>query len=316
MARTQDEIRRTMHVALEEPLPGLVANWRFSEGYEDNIGGFDSTPTGVLLIFSTTPAQPAYADVIDVNFNTLPQARFGAATVYLPTRDKALLIGGQRTSTAVVADVHAVNGTTGARTTLGSLPAVRAYPAAAYVPTTDQVYVFGGSSTYQFNTTAQNTIYKVNPDSGATTTLPTVLPVTDAALAAVYHPAHDKVYLFGGINAGGVLTDVFVFDPATETILPAGFALPQGMMKTAAVLFRGRQTGSFCSVAMTAAASTTSTKCISMPMAFNGSITLLPAALPVTTHALGVFEDPHTQLDLPDGRLCPKLGVGLRSCDS
>jgi len=51
VVRTQDEIRRTMHVALEEPLPGLVANWHLSDDYQDNIGSHDGA--------RATPAWPA-----------------------------------------------------------------------------------------------------------------------------------------------------------------------------------------------------------------------------------------------------------------
>src|SRR5438132_5863055 len=41
IARSQDDIRRTMHTALDERLPGLVAVWHLSDDYKDSIGGFN-----------------------------------------------------------------------------------------------------------------------------------------------------------------------------------------------------------------------------------------------------------------------------------
>jgi len=98
VARSQDDIRRTMHVAIDAPWPGLVANWRFDGDYEDNIGGYHGSSVGANLVFETPPAQPAYADVVDQSFNALPSRRIAAATAYIPGLDRVLVTYSPRVS--------------------------------------------------------------------------------------------------------------------------------------------------------------------------------------------------------------------------
>ena len=77
-------------LCLDGPLPGLVANWRFSTfgDDDDNIGGFNGTAFGnATTVSGLTPAQPAYTPV-DTNFNSVSLSISQAAAVYLPEDDQ------------------------------------------------------------------------------------------------------------------------------------------------------------------------------------------------------------------------------------
>ncbi len=233
LARSQDDIRRTMHVALDEPRPGLVSVWHLSDDFNDSIGGHHGTPRGnASLAGPQAPPRPAVV-YPDANFNTLPATRYAAATTYVPLSNRALLLGGVRAG-VVSNSIDAVDVSSGASTSLGTLPANRAYAAAAYASGNDTVYLFGGSTT-SAGTDAVRTIYAVNPTSGATRTLATLLPTAARSAVAVYHPRLDKIYVFGGRNPGIVLTDMSLFSPASETIsATVGISLPSARYEMAA----------------------------------------------------------------------------------
>lgn len=132
IARSQNDIRHTMHEAIQAPLPGLVADWHLSDDYKESIGGFNGTPNGpISLNGPQSPAQPVFV-TIDKDFNTLPYGRYGAATVYLPNTNQALMIGGILNG-AITNHIDAVDVSSGKTKSLGTLPSNRDFLSAAYV---------------------------------------------------------------------------------------------------------------------------------------------------------------------------------------
>ena len=230
--RGESGLRNTMHTALEEKLPGLLAVWHLTDNnYADAIGGYVASPTGAFT--GITPGNPpirAATTPADGTFNRLPNKTMAAASAFVPTLNAALLIGGDRDN-AISGAITKIDGGSGDSASLGSLPAgaVRNYATAAYAASNDTVYVFGGSS--QLDVKNQTTsIYAINPNDGTSRALAAVLPQAMSGMTAVYHPAQNKIVLVGGFTWNGAAfvysNSIFVFDVASETITTAGFTLP------------------------------------------------------------------------------------------
>lgn len=209
------DMRRDMHVALDDDgsgtaRPDLIAVWHLSGDYRDSIGNMHGTPVGSpQFVGYVSPAQRPTTPV-DENFNTLPESMYGAGTAYIPRLNRALLIGGYRGG-AAVNRITAVDVGNGRGATLGTLPAAVAVPAAAYAESNDTVYVFGGST--DFADTTVNTIYAVNPDSGAARVVSAVLPQSLYIASAVYLPRLNKIVIAGGYRQPQTpLNSVYVFD--------------------------------------------------------------------------------------------------------
>ena len=296
VARSQDEIRRTMHIALEEPLPGVVANWHLTDDYRDNIGGHDGTPHNTSLDGPQAPPQPALVP-IDENFNTLPTARSGTAAVYVPDRNQVLLIGGYYASS-----VYGMDAGTGETTALTSLPTMLGHASAAYVSDNDTAYVFGGRMT---SVSYSNAIRAIDPDTGYFRTLTATLGVNRSESAAVYHATLNKVYVIGGgtyNNWGGsydALRSNKVFDPISETLTtsPSELWLPQGRYGLAAAyssatdkiyVFGGKDSAD--------AATDTIYEMTVAPGGETGAVVTMTVSLPRPSYGLSAVEDPRSHL--------------------
>ncbi len=235
VARTQNEIRRTIHVALEEPRPGLAAAWNLTSNVRDSLGTFDATAQNGAAITSAASPAPVLrpqASPIDANFNELPAARALAALAAIPEQNRALIIGGAIDFT-FFDTIYAVELDSGASSLLGTLPTNLSEATATYAPERDTVYVFGGSTT---STTRSDAIYAVDPLDGSSTTLSETLPTPRSFVAAAHHPTLQRTYLFGGTDSTGALNDTLVFDPATGTLSEApALSLPDVRSAAAAV---------------------------------------------------------------------------------
>ena len=293
IARSQDDIRHTLNEALQAPLPGLVADWHLSDDYTDGIGGHNGVPIGpISLSGPASPAQPIYV-TIDKDFNTLPYGRYGAATVYLPDTNQALLIGGILNG-AITNRIDVVDAATGVAKPLGNLPSNRAFESAAYDPIKNTVYVFGGSDTTNATTFA-NTIYAIDFPTATVRTLAATLPTPAYGLGAVYNSKQDRIYLIGGYS-GSVLSTINVFDPGTETIGASSVTLPQPDYQMAAIYsplsdriytFGGLTTGGTAVDTIDALNFTSATA---------GSVTPLSAHLPQADFTQSAVQDSHTGL--------------------
>lgn len=289
-ARGEIATRRDMHTTLDQKPGGLVAAWHLAGDYVDSISGATATPVGTAqFVGYVSPVTPPTTPV-DEFFNTLPQSVYGAASAYVPRLNRALLLGGYRSGVPSNA-VTAIDAASGSATALGSLPAALGLPSAAYAATNDTIYLFGGSS--DTADTSVNTIYAVNPETGAVRSVAATLPQSLYIASAVYHARLKKIVLFGGYRLPeGALSNVYVFDVASETISTAAFSLPQaaygqpGVYSTATgkiYLFGGTDgvntLASVLEVTLNAAGS-------------DGTVTTLASQLPIADARTFAVEDP------------------------
>lgn len=293
IARSQDDIRHTLNEAIQAPLPGLVADWHLSDDYTDSIGGHNGVPIGpISLSGPASPAQPSYV-TIDKDFNTLPYGRYGAATVYLPNTNQALLIGGILNG-AITNRLDVVDAATGMAKPLGTLPSNRAFESAAYDPLKNTVYVFGGSDTFNGSTFA-NTIYAIDFPTGTVRTLAATLPTPAYGIGAVYNSKQDRIYLIGGYS-GSILSTINVFNPNTETIGPSSVALPQANYQMAAI-YSPLSDRIYTFGGLTSGGTAVDTiYSLNFTSATAGSATLLPAHLPQADFTQSAVQDAHTGL--------------------
>ena len=296
-ARGGESVRRDMHHALNEKRNGLIANWHLTGDFKDSINGINGTPIGSpAFVGFPSPAQPDVSQT-DRFFNTLPQATYAAGTAFVPRLHRAILAGGYRAGVPSTT-ITAVDAGSGAAANIGNLPLPRAYPAAAYAPSNDTVYVFGGSDQLA-TANSFDSIYAVNPETGASRTVAATLPAARNGAAAVYLDHLDKIVILGGFYyEAGVekfASDVYVFDIATESISTAPFTLLQPGYALAAayspltqkVYFFGGSNG---------AVLVNDAYELTLNADNSGVITPLTVKLPVADAGGGAVEDPVTHL--------------------
>ncbi len=226
--RGPESIRRDMHAAINEKRPGLIANWHLTGDFKDAVNGSDGTPVGSpAFVGYPSPAQPLVAQT-DRFFSTLPQNTYAAAAAFVPRLNRAIVAGGYRNSIPSTA-ITSIDAGSGASTNLGNLPAPRGYATAAYASANDTVYVFGGSDQL-VTTNAFDSIYAINPETGAVRTVAATLPAGRNNATAIYLEHLNKIVVIGGwyyAPAEQYADSVYVFDVANETIATASFTLPQ-----------------------------------------------------------------------------------------
>ena len=223
--------RRNLHVALDEKVPGLQAVWHLTGDANDSIGSAHGTVVGATCFCGyVSPAQPPTSQ-IDEFFNALPQASYGLGGAYVPRLNRAILAGGYRAG-APSNKISSLNTGDGKLTDIGTLPAALGLPAAAYAEANDTVYLFGGSPNTIDGTV--DSIYAIDPQTGAARTVAATLPQSLYIAAAAYSPRANKILIAGGYRLPeGALDAVYVFDVASESISPASFSLPRPMYGSA-----------------------------------------------------------------------------------
>ncbi|MGE3775685.1 MAG: LamG-like jellyroll fold domain-containing protein, partial [Pirellulaceae bacterium] len=228
--RSQDEIRQSMHVVIEGPLPGLLANWRLDGWGDDEFGFFDANPVGTPR-WDGPPSPPQFARAaVDEHFHQLSQTRTGAAVVAIGRDGQALMVGGVR-GTAVTSRIEMVDTATGEVAWLNSLPQAVNHAAATYAPYQDAVFVFGGTDLAEG--AFHDSIFEINAVTGVGTRLSAALPAPVSHAAAVYHPGVDKIFVLGG-QGPGLQDTVRIFDPASRAFIPSTRRLPLAMADMAA----------------------------------------------------------------------------------
>ena len=292
-------MRRDMHVALDSDAsgtarPGLIAVWHLTTDFRDSAGNMHGTPVGnPAFVGWVSPALPPTTPV-DENFNTLPAPMYGTGSAYVPRLNRALLIGGYRSGSAsnLITSIDVGNGQASA---LGTLPAALGMPAAAYAESNDTVYVFGGST--DLLDTTVNTIYAINPATGALRVVAATLPRSLYLAEARYLPALNKIVIMGGYRQPErSLNSVYVFDVASEAIATASFTLPAPVY--GAGVAASSATGH---VYLFGGTNYTVTYNTVWDLALNadgvsGNVTTLPVTLPVADARMFAFEDPVSKM--------------------
>jgi hypothetical protein len=228
-ARGGESARRDMHHAINEKRNGLIANWHLTGDFKDAINGIDGTPVGSpAFVGFPSPAQPDVSQT-DRFFNTLPQATYAAGTAFVPRLNRAVVAGGYRAGVPSTA-ITSIDAGSGVSSNLGNLPAPRGYATAAYAASNDTVYVFGGSNQLA-TTTAFDSIYAINPETGAVRTVAATLPAGRNNATAIYLDHLNQIVVIGGWYYDAAVEkyadSIYVFDVANETISTASFTLPQ-----------------------------------------------------------------------------------------
>ncbi len=293
-ARGEFNIRRDMHSTLDQAPAGLLAQWHLTNGsLRDRISDVAAVAQGAISFTGyVSPALPATTPV-DEHFNTLQQRTYGTASVYLPSSNEALLIGGYREA-SVSTTISTLNAGDGSMQARGNLPVGLALAGAAYASSNDTVYLFGGSLDNQHTTV--DTIYAINPQTGAVRTLAARLPQALDLAAVVYHPILNKIVILGGYRAdSGSLDQIVVFDVASESVSIAANILPRKIHAASAVYSSATQhiyliggTNSSIDVADL-------TEIVLNPD-LTGTVTIMEQQLPKADTALVGFEDPVSKL--------------------
>lgn len=164
-----------------------------------------------LLLTAGLGAQtPSWTNVA----TTGPTPRRSATAAYDQGRGETVLFGGQG-ATGFLSDTWAWNGTAWAQRTPTTAPTQRYQAAMAYDARRGQVVLFGGFSTVGNTNLADTWIWDGTTWTNRT---PAVAPSSRSQHCMVYDSTRDRVLLFGGQRAAGVLlNDTWSWDGSTWT---------------------------------------------------------------------------------------------------
>ena len=287
VARNQNDIRRTMHTILDEPRPGLIANWHLTDDMVDSIGHRRGILQGSAeLTGQEAPPRPSLVPVDD-HFNQLPKTRYAATTAYIPTRDQAMLIGGMQDDLPSN-QIDIVDTNTGKTSSFSMLPEALLDATATYVPSNETVYVFGGNSS--------NNIYTINIVTGTIQALSNTLPISLNKATAVYHTNLDKVYILGGISEDTYRNSIYEFDPENETVSTIA-ELPSSRANLAAAYSSATKKIYAFGGRNEAGVTTNSIFAIDMDaVGLSGAVKLLTSTLPFPNADFSAVEDPISHL--------------------
>ncbi|HZY41700.1 MAG TPA: hypothetical protein VFF59_06840, partial [Anaerolineae bacterium] len=273
--------------------------WHLTGDFKDSINGIDGTPAGSpAFVGFPSPAQPDVSQT-DRFFNTLPQATYAAGTAFVPRLNRAILAGGYRAGVPSTA-ITWVDAGSGAATNIGTLPAARAYSTAAYASSNDTVYVFGGSDQLAA-ANSFDSIYAINPETGASRVVAATLPGGRNNAVAVYVEHLNQIVILGGWYYDAAVEkyadSIYVFDVASETISTASFTLLQpGYGLAAAYSPLTQQVYFFGGSPDGGATFDDKTYALTLNAGNTGTIVTLAAKLPKADRGGVAVEDPITHL--------------------
>jgi N-acetylneuraminic acid mutarotase len=174
----------------------------------------------------------------------LPLERSGATAIYIPSRATAYVLGGQSglpTFPIPLSDIVAFDVNAHTATEIGTSVDGRSGASAIYAPSARKAYLFGGRSGY--SNAASQSILVYDVDRVMIDVLPATLPVSRTDTTAVYVPATNQAYVFGGLQPGPetdrYFADILRFDVATERAITASAVLPTGRAGVSAVYVPG-----------------------------------------------------------------------------
>lgn len=296
IARTAEDIRRTMHVRLDEPRPGLVANWHLNDSYADSVGGYSGAAAGLGTINFNGPQPPPRPPLvpIDRDFALLPSARDGFGFVVLSNTNSALMLGGYATS-APTSQILRLSLGSGSATPFGAgLPSARYGGTAAYAPSNNMIYLFGGDNS---SFSRQATIYALDAATGAASTYPTSLPIALRWASAAFHPQSGRIAVMGGDGASGYQTAILSFDPVGGAISAHALVLPDPRAQAGMVV--STATGRVYLIGGRRSAGTAVSTIYEIDLGdglTGGSVLTSAAVLPNPNYGASAVEDPVTKL--------------------
>ncbi len=154
---------------------------------------------------------------------TLP-AVYGMAMTYDTDRELVVLFGGSNADDMALAETWEYDGITWTQALPTSSPPARIGHTLVYDPITKKVYLFGGRD----GDTYYNDLWQYDGTTWTQLT-PSQTPSARAYHALAYNPADNNLILFGGQTASGTLpTDLWLYDPPTNTWLEVTTAGPEG----------------------------------------------------------------------------------------
>ncbi len=203
--------------------------------------------SGHLILFGGSSSDSASGDLNDTwaydpvantwtNLNPpdpLPAARWGTSMVYVPSIGRLMLFGGASGNTDLN-DTWAYDPVANTWTDLkpsGTVPMVRAGHSLVYEPSSGRVFMFGGQTSVQDEDGAVfadlGDIWAYDPAGNTWSKLRprAPYPVGRYAHSMVYAPSINKLVMFGGWGANGVLNDTWAYDPAANAwtnLTPSG----------------------------------------------------------------------------------------------
>ena len=297
IARTAEDIRRTMHIRLDEPRPGLVANWHLNDSFADSVGGFIGAAAGTGTINFSGPQPPPRPPLvpIDKDFARLADARDGFGFAVLSTTNRAMMVAGYSGISGVTGQVLRLDVGSGSVTVFGAgLPSARYGGTAAYSPANDTVFFFGGDNT---GSVAQRSIYAINAATGAVTSQAASLPAGLTWANSAYDLGSGRIAVIGGESSFGPVSAILSFDPIGGDLLTHTLSLPDPRSHAAIIassatgrlyLIGGRRTGG-------TAVSTIYEIDLGDGLT-GGSVSTSTATLPYSNYGASAVEDPRTKL--------------------
>lgn len=171
------------------------------------------TPTSVI----TEGTDAAWVDLTPAD--TMPPARNKASMVYEPQTEQVLLFGGySQADGSTLGDLWAFDPTADSWTELlpnGSTPSAREGQALAYDSGTGTIFLFGGYTglAYQNDTWAYDPLTSMWEELDPSGDLPTAR----SQHTLVYDSKNAQLLLYGGWDGDKDLSDLWAFDPASNT---------------------------------------------------------------------------------------------------
>ena len=194
---------RLQHSAIYDPVRDRMLVFGGSDGtFRNDVWALSlsGTPTWILLTPSGTPPAP----------------RVDHTAIYDPVRDRMIVFGGASSST-LLNDVWALSlSGTPAWTSItpsGTPPSARYTHTAIYDPVRDRMVIFGGSNGLFLNDVWALSLAGTPAWTSVTTT--GTAPYR-ASHTCVYDPVRDRMVMFGGVDYGSTLNDVWALSLATN----------------------------------------------------------------------------------------------------
>ncbi len=168
----------------------------------------------------------ASTDLLVKHASVLPSSRYRVRAAWVGGSVNKVIMAGGWDGGGIMGDIVTFDPGTGAVSTVGTMPGTRMEGAMSYAPNTDRIYYLGGEIT---SGVIADTIYEINPNTGASVDTGVRLPRPVWRNHATYWPKDGCIYLFGGGLVGGGRSDEIIrYCPLTGSVAVHPVKLPTG----------------------------------------------------------------------------------------